>query len=187
MSLLDVYHVGNANDVATVVQSGQGLPWSQAAFNWLGSGIYFWEDPSWAELWWLRRWSKSTDEPSGSILMGQVESTHLLDLTNRNDARLFFDAAKPALQLLSSRANSPRNDRNQQKFYLDCAVVNAVQAQFWLAGKVGLRMPFYLGDSVTEEGNFYVDQHLQICLWDLNALENPRQLQVPDRLSLTEP
>lgn len=44
-----------------------------------------------------------------------------------------------------------------------------------------------LGPSIPKDGNFYANQHLQICLWNAEVLQDARQLpSQPDRLILAD-
>jgi hypothetical protein len=183
-----VYHVGSANSISIAVaaQNGAGLQWSARDENWLGHGVYCWEDLTWAERWYSKRWVTRKEEPDGLILTAKVNLDLLLDLTNRQDAALFQDEALLALDVIPSRQTRyPSNNRQRQQFFLDCQVAKSVQGRLQGSRKCGLRMPFHLGPSLTADGNFYANQHLQVCLWDPSILQDlqlvPLQL---DRLTL---
>jgi hypothetical protein len=187
MSIVDVYHVGAEDDILATLQHGSGLKWSTASDDWLGPGIYFWEDPSWAEWWYVERWAERSDTRSGSILAAKIETELLLDLGNRNDSKTFQEEAQLAISSIQRRRSPPQNDPANLGFSLDCAVAKCVQVALQGSGKSGLRMPFFLGPSITIDGNFYADQHLQICLWNVEILQDVRQLpSQPDRLSLAD-
>ena len=187
MSIVDVYHVGAQEDILATLQHGSGLKWSTEADDWLGHGIYFWEDPSWAEWWYVERWVERSDTRSGSILAAKIETGLLLDLGNRNDSKTFQEEANLALLSIQRWGRPPQNDPANLGFSLDCAVANSVQTALQGSGKYGMRMPFFLGPSITKDGNFYANQHLQICLWNVEILQDARQLPAqPDRLSLAD-
>jgi hypothetical protein len=187
MSIVDVYHVGAQEDILASLQHGSGLKWSTETEDWLGHGIYFWEDPSWAEWWYVERWVEHSDTRPGSILAAKIETELLLDLGNRNDSETFQEEAHLAMLSIQRRGRPPRNDPARLGFALDCAVANSVQVALQGSGKYGLRMPFFLGPSITKDGNFYANQHLQICLWNAEILQDARQLpSQPDRLSFAD-
>lgn len=187
MSIVNVYHVGSQENILATIRHGSGLKWSMEANDWLGNGIYFWEDPSWAEWWYAKRWIERGDRGPGSILEAKIETELLLDLGNRNDSETFREEAQLAMSTIQKRRSAPKNDPEKLGFCLDCEVANTVQVALQGAGKYGLRMPFFLGPSITNGGNFYAGQHLQICLWNAEILQDARQLpSQPDRLSLAD-
>jgi hypothetical protein len=188
MTSVRVYHVGSANSISIAVaaQNGAGLQISARDDNWLGHGVYCWEDLTWAERWYSKRWVTRKEEPDGLILTAKANLDLLLDLTNRQDAALFKEEALLSLDAIPNRrTRQAANNRQRQQFLLDCQVAKSVQGRLQGSRKCGLRMPFHLGPSLTTEGNFYTDQHLQICLWDPSILQDlqlvPLQL---DRLTL---
>ena len=184
MTKIDVYHVGALADVEATVQTGYGIRWSTANHDWLGHGIYFWEDISWAEWWQAERWHESRRVGPGAILAAEINTECLLDLGSRSDAVYFRSEARTSFEAIQNRNNPLINDRENQRFFLDCAVANSVREKLAVAGKHGLRMPFYLGQSLTPGGNFFAHQHLQVCLWNIESLQNRRYISQPDRLTL---
>jgi len=166
MSLVKAYHAGNLEDIEHLIRQGFGIPSSSSPGNWLGEGVYFWEnDPRRAEEWQLQR-------NKGAILECEIDTGFLLNLLVKNEHTAeFYDRAGQIANNLSLR-----NQRNAQKFDLDNQVFKEIQKSFQLEkGLCGVRMAFYLGQSVTPDGNIYENQHIQICLWDLSAVENPRK------------
>jgi hypothetical protein len=62
------------------------------------------------------------------------------------------------------------------KFDLDNQICRQSQQYFQVDKDLcGVRMAFFLGESITPNGNIYENQHIQICLWDVTAIENPRK------------
>lgn len=183
MSPLTVYHAGEPGAVEAQIRQGQGLVWSTDPRNWLGSGIYFWEDFSWAEWWALR--SLERGEGPRAILAAEIDTGDLLDLNNRHDALAFRTEADLVLEQLQRTQPGLSNHKDSQNFALDAQIANAVQKSiFGVNGKVGLRASFYLGEPLAPGGNFYTGQHLQICLWDATVLQNLRRQSLPDQLGL---
>jgi hypothetical protein len=143
MTRIDIYHVGALGDILTTVKTGFGLRWSTEMHDWLGHGIYFWEDISWAEWWQAERWHESKGVGPGAILAASIDTDLLLDLGSRSDAGYFLEEASIAIETIQNRRSPPVNDKKNQLFYLDCAVVNAVQRSLEAAGKHGLRKAFF--------------------------------------------
>jgi len=105
MTSVRVYHVGSANNISIAVatQNGAGLQISARDDNWLGHGVYCWEDLTWAERWYSKRWVTRKEEPDGLILTAKANLDLLLDLTNRQDAALFKEEALLSLDAIPNR------------------------------------------------------------------------------------
>lgn len=101
MTRLTIYHVGALEDVLTTVAAGSGIRWSTEMHDWLGHGIYFWEDISWAEWWHADCWHASKGVEPGAILAASIDTDLLLDLSSRSDADFF--SRKPAAPLRQFR------------------------------------------------------------------------------------
>lgn len=170
MSLVKAYHAGELEEIDSQIKQGFGIRHSRGQGNWLGEGVYFWEnDPERAEEWQLRR-------NKGAIMECEIDTRFLLNLLVKSEHTIeFYDRVR---QLAENLAKTPnlRNQRDAQKFDLDYQVFRATQQYFQRdKGLSGVRMAFFLGDSITLDGNIYENQHIQICLWDVTAIENPRK------------
>ncbi|MDD5036917.1 MAG: hypothetical protein PHE55_19500 [Methylococcaceae bacterium] len=167
MSLVKAYHAGELEEIDCLISQGFGIRYSSSQGNWLGEGVYFWEnDPVRAEEWQIQR-------NKGAILECEIDTSFLLNLLVKNEHTAeFYDRAGQIANNLSLR-----NQKNAQKFDLDNQVFKKIQETFSQPdrGLCGVRMAFYLGQSITPDGNIYENQHIQICLWDLSAAENPRK------------
>lgn len=166
MSLVKAYHAGELAEIDCLIRQGFGIRHSSSQGNWLGDGVYFWEnDPVRAEEWQIQR-------NKGAILECEIDTSFLLNLLVKNEySTEFYGRAGQIANHLSLR-----NQKDAQKFDLDNQIFKAIQKSFQLdKGLCGVRMAFYLGESITPDGNLYENQHIQICLWDLSAIENPRK------------
>jgi hypothetical protein len=79
--------------------------------------VYCWEDLTWAERWYSKRWVTRKEEPDGLILTAKANLDLLLDLTNRQDAALFQEEALLALDAIPNRRTrqAANNRQRQQK------------------------------------------------------------------------
>jgi hypothetical protein len=165
MSLIKAYHAGDVEGIESLISRGSGIPFSASPGNWLGDGVYFWEnDPLRAEHWQMQR-------NKGAILECEIDTRYLFNLLRREeDTDLFYAEAKDSLKKLKAV-----NNRTAQSFELDRNLFNKIRDKFMGQGMCGIRMAFHLGESITLDGNIFENQHIQICLWDLAAIENPRK------------
>lgn len=164
MTKVRAYHAGDAKEIDDLIAGQPYMTPSYHGNNWLGEGLYFWENnANKAEKWQL-------EKGKGAILQCDIDTQNLLNLLEDTDSSdLFFEDAKA---LSEKHKSKYLNNRSSQKFELDCQIFNEyrrkVKGQF-----SGVRMAFYLGESVSKDGNIFTGQHIQICLWDLTAIQNP--------------
>jgi hypothetical protein len=170
MNLVKAYHAGELKEIDDFIKKGFGIRHSSKQGNWLGEGMYFWEnDPERAEEWQTRR-------NKGAILECEIDTRSLLNLVVRSEHTIeFYDRARQLAEDLTKTSNL-RNHRDVQKFDLDNQIFRQSQQYFQVDKDLcGVRMAFFLGESITPNGNIYENQHIQICLWDVTAIENPRK------------
>ena len=164
MTKVKAYHAGDNKEIENLIAGQPYMTTSYHSNNWLGEGLYFWENnPSKAEKWQL-------DKAKGAILQCDIDTQNLLNLledTGHSDS--FFKKAKTLSQKYDSKY---LNDREKQKFLLDCKIFNEYKKEFRDQFS-GIRMAFYLGESISKDGNIFTGQHIQICLWDFTAIQNP--------------
>jgi hypothetical protein len=152
MSIVRAYHAGDADSIKSLILRGTGLPESSARNNWLGRGIYFWDnDPRRAEPW-------QAMHGKDGILECDIEKEVLIDmLCDDQRSRHFFQLAQP-VSLLAK----PANDRSSEYFARDGEIVNRVRPALQEIGYCGILMAFCRGKPVAKEGNLFPDQHIQI-------------------------
>ena len=170
MSLVKAYHAGELEEIDAFIKQRSGIRHSSRQGEWLGEGVYFWEnDPVRAEEWQIQK-------NKGAILECEIDTSFLLNLLVKSEHTIeFYDRARQRAENLAKSPNL-RNQRSAQKFDLDHQVFRESQPYFQLEkGLCGVRMAFFLGESITLDGNIFENQHIQICLWDVTAIENPRK------------
>lgn len=162
--MVKAYHAGNTDNIERFVKGHSYLDKSYHKNNWLGAGVYFWENDSRrAENWQI-------DKEKGSILECEIDTDNLLNLLEDSDETThFFKQAKSTSSIIGSNII---NNRSAQRFEHDCKIFNLLRGNLE-EDFSGIRMAFHLGESVSKDGNLYTGQHIQICLWDLSAILNP--------------
>ena len=107
----------------------------------------------------------------GAILECEIDTRYLFDLLKKEELTdLFYGIARNLFKDITAT-----NNRNTQNFDLDRKLFNKIMDKFMGQGVSGIRMAFHLGESITSHGNIFENQHIQICLWDLTVIENPRK------------
>lgn len=166
MAIIKAYHAGGTDEIEKFLLGSLYIKQSYNDNNWLGNGLYFWENDSRrAENWQIQK-------GKGSILECEIDTGDLLNLLEDNDEAAGFFANARSLSDRHRATHS--NNKATQRFALDCKIFNVLKADFQTRF-AGVRMAFYLGESASENGNLYTDQHIQVCLWDLSVIQNPKK------------
>lgn len=147
------------------------LLWSQKEYDWLGSGIYFWEgDPQRAYEWAVAREDEGKIE-TPFVLGAIVDLKHCLDLFDRSGLQQIQDANVGLNMLLTSLQQPvPKNigqTPDKAGRALDCATINYLHtyrnAQEHPAYD-SIRGPFLEGDRIYVDAGFRLQTHIQICV-----------------------
>ena len=173
MPSIKAFHAGDTKEIEQFVINQQYITPSYSSKNWLGQGLYFWENnANRAEKWQL-------EQGKGAILECEIDKQNLLDLLEDNDdSESFFKQAKTLSKKFYS--NNLLNDKASQNFPLDCKIFDEYKKSLTNQFS-GVRMAFFLGESASKDGNIFTGQHIQICLWDTSAIKNPSKY-IPCRL-----
>ncbi len=148
---------------------------SEGKFDWLGTGIYFWEgDPRRANEWAQQKKARgSYNEPF--VIGAVIDLRNCLDLTVREDLELVRnaylllkkkhdDAGLP----LPENTAAPKDDSPDNVLrYLDCAVIDYLHSQFEDEGHPPydtVRALFTEGALLYEGGGFREKNHSQIAV-----------------------
>jgi hypothetical protein len=161
------------------ILAGEHVSLSRNAYDWLGTGAYFWENSperalSWAKF--LRKHppsrSRKIDKPF--VVGAIIDLGNCLDLSDAGSLAIIrsgFEQFKKTFE--SARAQLPVNERAHSrdedlvKRHLDCAVVNFVHA---LRERSGLRAFDTVRGIFTEGGDLYpgakiqAKTHVQVCV-----------------------
>lgn len=172
------YH-GCDEEVAELVLSGDtGLKVSDNEHDWLGSGIYFWENDATR----ARAWAEFVrDHPQFSaqliarpaVVGAVINLGHCLDLLEAESIRLVRDAYGD-LQRVAAEGNLtlPVNagaEPDKPLRRLDCAVINYLHDIRMAEGERpfdSVRAPFIEGEALYPGAGFHSRTHLQLCICD---------------------
>lgn len=168
------YH-GCDEETARLALAGSSLKESTNAHDWLGHGIYFWEDSPARALKWAEAAASRTNSKvqSPAVLGAVLDLKSCLSLTDPESIGLVQVAYEDFLATCAQdNVDIPRNKgANLAARYLDCAVMEHLHA---LTGSVGrpsfdsVRAFFTEGEPAYENAGFRILDHVQICI------RNPR-------------
>ena len=165
------YHGCNTRTAQTLL-SGSAFLVSENSYDWLGSGIYFWEnDPIRAFRWAQNRWS-GVETPS--IVGVAVNLGSCLDLTTQQGIeaiKLAYAGLKKINKLTGKplpKNAGPDKDKGYRK--LDCAVINHLHsARKRISSELPyqtVRALFSEGKSAYKGAGFKDRTHIQLCVID---------------------
>lgn len=168
-----------------VISGGEMIKFSANTYDWLGSGMYFWErDPERALLW-----AKNKDDISEPAVIGAIiDLGHCLDLT-RHENMLYLQEGFMFLEWSCLRANKPLPRNHGKKKSgdvllrdLDCSVINMIHQLNEKRNRKpydSVRGIFIEGEPVFPGACIYEFTHTQLCIRNPNCIRgffDPRNM-----------
>ena len=171
------YH-GCDRSVAEGLLNNRPFRMSQNEFDWLGSGVYFWESNPARAFDWARHLKKAGRGVGAKIeqpyaVGAVIDLGYCLDLISATGIEFVKDAYADFKDYMDESGaqmpvNMGTNDLLQR--YLDCAVINHIHS----INKRDKRKPFETvrgvfleGKRIYDTSGFYEKTHIQICVRDL--------------------
>lgn len=143
---------------------------SENAYDWLGQGVYFWEnDPARAVRWAAD--AKRLKEPA--VVGAIIDLGSCLDLVDIESIEVVRDAWIKLSDTFAVAGKSVPKNTNSGARYLDCAVFGMLHE---LRGERGLppfdtiRAYFSEGTPVYEGSALRALDHLQVCVRDVRRI-----------------
>lgn len=174
-------------DITTAydVVLGNNLKPSKNTYDWLGNGIYFWEDDIERAYDWAKYVSKNPklfhskiEQPC--VVGAIIELKNHLDLTISSARQVVREAYNNISEIYTQKGLSLPKNRKATKGddylkvrELDCLVINSIN-EFRKAKKEPLidviRAPFLEGEPLYTGASFMNETHVQICVKDSAAI-----------------
>ena len=154
------YH-GCSRDVAEMLLSGKdvSLNSSENDYDWLGSGIYFWEEAPHRALEWAQL---KFGKDKAAVLGAKIRLGHCLNLMDVDS----YETLRQSYRNLVKHGQAlPKNGKLLHR--LDCAVINAALRHAETVVKDPydtVRCPFVEGVPVFPDSKFYDHSHIQISV-----------------------
>ena len=178
--ILTGYHGCDITTVYDVVLDGNLNP-SRNTYDWLGNGIYFWED----DIERAYDWAKYVSE-NPKLFHNRIKHPCViglknhLDLTISSARQVVREAYNNISEIYSEKGFSLPKNRKAAKGdeylkirELDCLVINSIN-EFRKAKKEPLidviRAPFLEGEPLYAGASFMNETHIQICVKDPAAI-----------------
>ncbi|MDE6637172.1 MAG: hypothetical protein K2K32_02920 [Muribaculaceae bacterium] len=169
------FHGCDEEVARNVVLNRDNLIASQNAYDWLGSGIYFWEnDP-------IRALEFAKDKYNNPCVIGAVINLgYCLDLATRkglDKVKFAWESmVKPNYELGLLKSNKPgRKGENGELMlrFLDCYVIESLHK---INNDLGweefdsVRAPFWEGNEIYPTAGFFNKNHIQLCIRNLDCI-----------------
>ena len=163
-----------------VVNGKQELKPSKNLYDWLGNGIYFWDNSPHRALKWAKALSKRPDstinEPA--VIGAIIDLGFCLDLL---DAQ-YLSVLKKSYEILvdsTKKAGNPvpknvGNTHDLLKRELDCAVIETLHRAMEIEAKStfdSVRGVFWEGQELYPNAGFREKDHIQICVRNPNCIK----------------
>ena len=178
-NLIIGFHGCNKKTYENVIYKNKPLNPSLNTYDWLGNGIYFWEQ----NLERARLWAKDKFGDDGAVVGAVIDLGYCLNLMDSK----YIPLLKQGYELLKIRFESldselPKNHLGKDKLLrdLDCAVVEQIHDYNRLLIDYGeedvkafdsVRGLFIEGKPIYENSEFYDKTHIQICIRNPNCIK----------------
>ena len=186
-NLIIGFHGCDLSTYEKVLYKHEGLRASHNSYDWLGNGIYFWEN----SLDRAEEWAKSycdryngqhpNEEPKKPAVIGVVLSLgHCLNLTDYGSSSILkngYEILKYELSLLDKPLPVNRNVVGSKDLLLrelDCAVIERIHQYNREQGKRhydSVRGVFIEGNPVYEDSGIMEKTHTQLCIINPNCIK----------------
>ncbi len=152
---------------------------SRNVYDWLGHGIYFWEDDPTRAMEWAIEKSKHTDaslfEPY--VLGAVIDLGACLSLWRRSDFQLIrdgYNTLRSVFQASGEKLPTNSSGKDRLRRELDCAVIQSVHATRERDGLPAfdtVRGMFQEGAEPYPTAGFRERNHIQICVRDPRCIK----------------
>lgn len=180
------FHGCDVDVARKVILNQDGLTPSDNPYDWLGSGIYFWENDS------TRALEFAKDKYNHPCVVGAVINMgYCLDLSTRiglNKIKFAWDnMVKPIYETGILKENRPgRKGENGELMlrFLDCYVIEALHRYNRDKGYEAfdsVRAPFWEGEEIYPTAGFFNKNHIQLCIRNTDCILGyflPRDLSI---------
>lgn len=183
-SLVLAFHGCDQSTHDRVIGGGERLRPSRNDYDWLGEGIYFWEQNLERALSWAEEQRDRGAIDSPAVVGAVIDLGYCLNLTDSRHIDLLAQEYKLLQQDLKMHGQPmPKNTgKTEDRLFrrLDCAVIQHLHArmdQEWQSGKSdfqpfdSVRGLFSEGRPIYPGAGFKAKTHVQICVRNPNCIK----------------
>jgi hypothetical protein len=174
------FHGTDASIVQEVVTGKADLKQRNNRYDWLGNGIYFWDNSPSRALEWATELSKrpKSNIKKPAVIGAILDLGRCLDLLDYENLA-YVKEAHAFLQTVTTAAEAPmpvNSGKTHDLLFreLDCAVIETLHATFELDDKPAfdsVRGVFWEGNRIYDNAGFREKDHIQICVRNLECIK----------------
>ena len=169
------FHGCDASVAAAVIERGAEMVKSEKSYDWLGPGVYFWENDALRAWEWARDRCAADTAKSPAVVGALIDLGSCLDLTLRDSLSflkiayedLERDCEESGLPLPENKATRHAKEDDKLLRYLDCAVIRRAHTLWEKSGFTPfdtVRGLFQEGEPIYPGAKFMERSHTQISV-----------------------
>jgi hypothetical protein len=160
------YH-GCEREVAEKVlgSSKEHLQFSRNTWDWLGSGIYFWENNPQRALDWAKRHKQEPAVVGAIIDLGNC--LDLLEAESIDAVEEAYGSLKETIEAAGKQLPENTGGQDRLRRALDCEVINYLHGMLERENAEpygSVRAAFLEGDPIYPKAGFHKETHIQMCV-----------------------
>ncbi len=174
------FHGTDESIVKSVIKGKTELEQSKNSYDWLGHGVYFWDNSPSRALEWAIELSKRPGSviKKPSVIGAIIDLGYCLDLLDYKNLALVKQGYEMLRTLLeSSQTLMPNNVGITQDLLqreLDCAVIETLHTSLVKENELefdSVRGVFWEGEYLYPNAGFKEKDHIQICIRNINCIK----------------
>ncbi len=174
------FHGTDQSIVTSVLNGERDLKASENSYDWLGNGIYFWDNSPSRALEWAEGLSKRPKSKikKPAVIGAIIDMGYCLDLLDYQNLSLLKEGYSILQTTFStSKSNFPLNRGNSEDLLhreLDCAVIETLHQSIENSTEKSfdsVRGVFWEGKNIYETAGFREKNHIQICIRNVNCIK----------------
>ncbi len=179
-NLIIAFHGCDKSVADKVVQGIEGLKKSSNTYDWLGNGVYFWENNEQRAKEFAEGLKKRGKIENPAVIGAVIDLGYCMDLTDSMYLQELKDAYNSMIYALElSGSEIPKNESGGSsidllKRNLDCAVIQYAHKINERSGGESydsVRGVFWEGKPLYDNAGFKEKNHIQICVRNLNCIK----------------
>jgi hypothetical protein len=180
------YHGTNRQAAESILANG--FEPSQNEYDWLGTGVYFWQDAPYRAWDWScthARWKHPQDEPAVIRSIIQIRRSECMDLLDWKSENSWADLLDAAHKFLRKRQDLPkqRSGRNAKLHPLDKVIIDYVIDKILVKDNLkimAVRAGFEEGKKIFVGSAMYEKTHVQVAVRDTMVIQESTLLLAAD-------
>lgn len=176
------FHGCEKSEQTKLISNSSYIKSSNESFDWLGHGMYFWENNPRRGLLWAEQKMRAGKLKDPSVIGAVIDLGKCLDLLDSRNIELLrycyslFKAESEELDKpIPKNINHPSSvGRDRDLRYLDCAVIEYTHSFLKAKNELpfdSVRAAFIEGDPIYPGAGFNDKTHIQICIINPNCIK----------------